>query len=104
MRMVPARIAAAVVIVVAAAGCSKPAPVAKKSYAFHGKVEAVDKNKKNLLVNGEAVEGWMGAMTMEYKVDDPAILDTLKPGDQIHATVYDDDEVLHAVEIAKSKQ
>jgi Cu/Ag efflux protein CusF len=103
--MVLPRIAAAAVFLAAAIACSRPAPVAKKSYTFHGKVEAVDKNKKNLTVDGEAVEGWMGAMTMDYKVDDPSILDKLNPGDQISATVYDEDEILHAVEIAgKPKQ
>jgi Cu/Ag efflux protein CusF len=70
-----------------------------KEYAFHGKVEAVDKNAKSLTVNGEKVEGWMDAMTMNYKVDDPSILDKLKPGDQISATVYDGDYSLHKVQI-----
>src|SRR5579862_9815553 len=76
---------------------------AKKSYTFHGKVEAVDKNAKNLRINGEKVEGWMDAMTMNYKVDDPSILDKAKPGDQITATVYDGDEVLHKVQIVPKK-
>jgi hypothetical protein len=40
-----------------------------KSYTFHGKVEAV--TDKGLTVNGEKVEGWMDAMTMTYKVDNP---------------------------------
>jgi Cu/Ag efflux protein CusF len=48
-------------------------------------------------VNGEKVEGWMDAMTMSYKVDDGAILKKVKAGDQIMATVYDDDLVLHKV-------
>jgi protein SCO1/2 len=91
---------AAVVVCLATTACSKPAPVEQKSYTFHGKVEAVDKQAKNLKVNGEKVEGWMDAMTMDYKVDDPAILDTLKPGDQITATVNDGDEKLHNVQIA----
>jgi Cu/Ag efflux protein CusF len=74
---------------------------ARKSYTFHGKVEAIDKNAKNLRINGEKVEGWMDAMTMNYKVDDPSVLDKAKPGDQITATVYDGDEVLHKVQIVK---
>lgn len=69
----------------------------KKEYTFHGKVEAVDKGAKSLRVNGEKVEGWMGAMTMDYKLDNPAILDKLKPGDRIMATVYDGDYTLHQV-------
>jgi Cu/Ag efflux protein CusF len=71
----------------------------KKEYTFHGKVEAVDKSGKTLTVNGENVPGWMGAMTMSYKVDDPSIFDRVKAGDQIMATVYDGDYSLHKVQI-----
>ena len=75
---------------------------AKKSHMFHGKVEAVNANAKSLRVNGEKVEGWMEAMTMDYKVDDPAVLQKVKAGDQIMATVYDGDMVLHKVEVMPS--
>jgi|SRR5580658_7826001 protein SCO1/2 len=102
MRMVPLWIALAICLAVTT-GCSGPAPVEKKSYTFHGKVEAVDKKAKSLTVDGENVEGWMGAMTMDYKVDDPSILDQVNPGDQIAATVYDGDETLHKVEIVGNR-
>jgi Cu/Ag efflux protein CusF len=62
-------------------------------------VEAVNKRAKSLSVNGEKVEGWMDAMTMSYTIDDPSIIDKLKPGDQIMATVYDGDYTLHKVQI-----
>src|SRR5215469_12199259 len=71
----------------------------KKSYMFHGKVEAVDADGKSLKVNGEEVKGWMAAMTMDYRVDDPAVFKKVKPGDQIMATVYDGDLVLHKVQV-----
>ena len=82
-----------------AALCLGQASSGKKEYTFHGKVEAVNKSAKSLSVNGEKVEGWMDAMTMNYKVDDPSILDKLKPGDQIMATVYDGDYTLHKVKV-----
>jgi protein SCO1/2 len=72
----------------------------KKAHTFRGKVTAVNASEKTLTVDGEEVEGWMGAMTMEYKVDDPSILKKLKAGDQITATVYDGDPVLHKVQVA----
>ena len=59
----------------------------------------VDSSAKSLTVYGEKVQGWMAAMTMDYKVDDPAILTKLKGGDQISATVYDGDYELHKVRV-----
>lgn len=76
-----------------------PAAAAKKAYTFHGKVDAVDQKAATLTVNGEEVKGWMGAMTMDYKVDNAAVLKTVKPGDAITATVYDGDLVLHKVQV-----
>jgi Cu/Ag efflux protein CusF len=38
-------------------------------------------------------------MTMMYVVDKPEVLKTIKPGDQIRATVYDGDTMLHDVKV-----
>lgn len=71
----------------------------KKQYMFHGKVESVDKGAHSMRVDGEKVEGWMNAMTMDYKVDNPSVLSKVKPGDRIMATVYDGDYTLHDVKV-----
>ena len=73
------------------------AQAGKKALTFHGKVESVSAD--GLTVNGEKVEGWMDAMTMKYKVDDPKVLKTVKPGDKITATVYEGDMSLHKVQV-----
>jgi Cu/Ag efflux protein CusF len=73
------------------------APAGKKPLTFHGKVESVSAD--GVTVNGEKVEGWMEAMTMKYKVDDPKVLKTVKPGDKITATVYEGDMSLHKVQV-----
>jgi Cu/Ag efflux protein CusF len=83
-----------------AALCLGQAPAARKSYTFHGKVVSVNRDTQRLTVNGEKVDGWMAAMTMNYRVDDPSVFAKLKPGDQITATVYDGDHVLHNVTAA----
>ena len=76
----------------------------KKAHTFKGKIEKVDAKGKTLTVNGENVEGWMGAMTMTHVVDKEAVLSTLKTGDQITATVYDGDfRMLHDVKIVPPK-
>jgi len=73
---------------------------AKKEHEFRGKIEKVDAKTKTLTVNGEKVEGWMGAMTMTYGVDKPEILTKVKAGDQITAKVYDGDfSTLHDVQL-----
>jgi Cu/Ag efflux protein CusF len=77
-------------------------PADKKSHTFHGKVEAVAAD--GITVNGDKVEGWMDAMTMKYKVDDAKVLKTVKPGDEITATVYDGDfNQLHKVQVVAKK-
>lgn len=86
-------------IVVMIAACLTYAAAEKKAHPFHGTVEAVNKSARTLKVHGEKVEGWMDAMTMDYRVDDPSILDRVKPGDQILATVFDGDYSLHSIRL-----
>jgi len=71
----------------------------KKSYVFHGTVRSVDQKTAKMNIDGEAVPGWMEAMSMAYGVDDPAVLKDIKAGDRIEATVYDGDYVLHNVKV-----
>jgi protein SCO1/2 len=80
-----------------AAAAWAQAPAGKKPLTFKGKVESVSSD--GVTVNGEKVEGWMDAMTMKYKVDDPKVLKTVKAGDQITATVYEGDMSLHKVQV-----
>ena len=80
------------VAVLATGICFGQANGGKKSYTFHGKVEAVDSKDKSLKVNGEEVKGWMAAMTMVYRLDTPHEVVRLKQGDGITATVHDRSE------------
>jgi Cu/Ag efflux protein CusF len=89
-----------VIAILAASLCFAQSTAGKKSYTFHGKVVSVDKSNKTLRIDGEKVEGWMEAMTMSYKTDDPSLVDKVKAGDLISATVYDGDYVLHNVKVA----
>ena len=77
----------------------------KKEYTFRGKVEKVDTQAKTLTVNGEKVEGWMNAMTMNYQVDKEDVLKNVKIGDQISAKVYEGDfKKLYNVQVVPPKK
>src|SRR5262245_33774311 len=77
---------------------------AKKEYVFKGKVEKIDLANKTFTVNGQKVEGWMDAMTMNYVPDKEDVLKKVKVGDEITAKVYDGDfRTLHDVQIVPAK-
>ena len=84
---------------------SKNAPnAAKKEYVFRGKVEKIDLTNKTFTVNGQKVEGWMDAMTMNYVPDKEDVLKKVKVGDEITAKVYDGDyRTLHDVQVVPPK-
>ena len=65
-------------------------------------MEAVNAGSNTIRVNGEEVKGWMAAMTMDYRVDNPAVLKKGRAGDRIMATVYDGDLTLHKVQVMPS--
>ena len=52
--------------------------VQKKVFPFHGRVEQMDRATKRLTVHNEPIEGWMGEMTMGYRVDDDAVLNCVR--------------------------
>lgn len=68
-----------------------------KSHPFKGKVTEVSKDK--VTVAHGNIEGYMGAMTMGYKVDKPEVLTKMKAGDEVEATVYDDDYTLYNIKV-----
>jgi protein SCO1/2 len=80
----------------AAAAVAQHAPNAK-SFVLKGKITDVGKDR--VTINHGAVEGYMGAMTMPYKVDKAEVLAQVKTGDQIEATVYKDDYTLYNVKV-----
>ena len=90
MKSARTRIAAVLALLFAVCLVSASAQNAgKKEHMFRGKIQQIDQKSKTLTVAGENVEGWMGAMTMVYKVDKDETFKTLKAGDQITAKVYD---------------
>lgn len=56
-----------------------------KHYPVQGRI--VSTNQAHVVLDHEAVPGFMDAMTMSYKLRDPAIITELHPGDRITATI-----------------
>jgi protein SCO1/2 len=59
----------------------------KRSFALQGQVQALEPDRKSVVVKHEEIKGFMPAMTMPYEVRDAALLANLKPGDLINATL-----------------
>ncbi len=58
-----------------------------KQYSLKGTVVSIDKPNSSMVVNGEAIPGFMDAMAMPYKVKNASELDPLAVGDSIAATI-----------------
>lgn len=70
-------------------------------YRLKGKVVSVDKQAHMLNVDGEAIPGFMSAMTMPYNVKPESELDKLAPGESITAdiVVQGDDSWLENIKV-----
>ena len=58
-----------------------------KRYRLTGRVVSIDKANQSISVDGDAIPGFMAAMTMPYQVKDTGILNRAAPGDQIKADI-----------------
>jgi len=69
----------------AAGGVESAAAAELKTFPIRGKIVSVDAAKGEVLLDHEAVPGFMDAMTMSYKLKDPGNVSELHPGDRIVA-------------------
>jgi protein SCO1/2 len=58
-----------------------------KRYPLTGRVVSVDKAGQTINIDGDAIPGFMAAMTMPYQVKDTSILDKVSPGDLIKGEI-----------------
>jgi protein SCO1/2 len=77
-----------------------------KRYQVHGTVLATDASRGEVTLDGEAIPGFMEAMTMPYKLKDPSILKELHTGDEITAVllVNDIDDRLDQIVVTRQAQ
>ena len=88
------------VLILTVAGCtsqpvaeSRPEPKSLKAeplrrYELKGQILRLDAQTKIATIKHEAIGDWMGAMTMDFPVKDPADLAKLKEGAPVNATLF----------------
>jgi len=95
-----------------AASAAAAVPVGEvKTFPIHGKVVRVDAAKGSIVLDHDAVPGFMDAMTMRYPLKDASVASELHPGDLINATLlvrktadgYEDPKLDQIVVIAQAK-
>jgi Cu/Ag efflux protein CusF len=80
------RVTVILVLALALAGCHAKTPAGKR-YPLQGEIKAIDTTSQTATIDGEKIEGWMEAMTMEYPVKPESDFQKLHVGDRIQATV-----------------
>jgi protein SCO1/2 len=74
-----------------------------KRYPLTGRVVSIDKPNQSINIDGDAIPGFMAAMTMPYQVKDASILEKVAPGDQIKAEIVIGDEGAHLEYVVATK-
>jgi Cu/Ag efflux protein CusF len=64
----------------------------EKRYELRGVVKSVDKQNRRATIKHEKVGDYMDAMTMPFLIKDEKALNTMRPGDQIKATLVVTDD------------
>jgi protein SCO1/2 len=59
----------------------------QQQYDLRGEVVGVDKDRHQVIIAHEAIEGYMEAMTMPFNVKDQWAMDSLAPGKRVQATL-----------------
>ena len=89
MAMSPNRILFCACALVFTSACQSKPEV--KRYPMTGAVVVVHADTNTLTVHNDDVPGFMTPMDMDYKVKDPKVIESLKSGDKIKATIVIED-------------
>lgn len=82
-------------------GSRPPEEGSSQTVVGEGQVVATVPNASQLVVDHEEIKGFMEAMTMGYRIDPPALLEGLKPGDKIRFTIDVQRRTITAIEKVK---
>jgi protein SCO1 len=67
--------------------CHRSNAPAAKRYPFTGRIISVSTQDQSAIIDGDAIPGFMDAMTMSYQIKPASMLSQLSPGDSIAAEV-----------------
>jgi protein SCO1/2 len=73
----------ALCLALAAAGCGKSAD--QRQYTLQGQIRSITADRTSAMIHHEEIKGFMGSMTMQYRMRDAKELDGIAPGDLITA-------------------
>jgi protein SCO1/2 len=60
---------------------------ATRSFVVHGMALKIEPNQKTIVIQHDAIPGYMAAMTMPFQVKNPSLLQGIKPGDAVSFTL-----------------
>ncbi len=78
-----------IVLILMIAGCSRQEPQETELVTFplKGRVVSLDTTAQRIMIAHEEIPNYMMAMTMPFKVKNPALMEGLVPGDSVVATL-----------------
>jgi Cu/Ag efflux protein CusF len=90
---------AAAAILLVGCGAKQQAQDQGKRYPMQGEIKSLDPESKSANINAGKIEGWMEAMTMDYKVRPDGEFAKLHVGDHIQATVVVNDTSWYVTDV-----
>ncbi len=83
-----------------AAGSAQTDPRGRRHTLF-GTVENINEFAQSLRIKQEKIAGYSEARLATYRVEDASILKKLEVGDRIVAAIYEKDDALHDIRVAR---
>ncbi len=83
----------------ASCGARQEAQDRGKRYQMQGEIKSLDPESKSANINAGKIEGWMEAMTMDYKVRPDTEFAKLHVGDHVQATVVVNDTSWYVTDV-----
>ncbi|HEU0253646.1 MAG TPA: copper-binding protein [Pyrinomonadaceae bacterium] len=66
-----------------------------------GRVVSIDEDKSGVTINHQTIEGYMPAMTMHFKAENPKVIGDVAAGERVRFTLKDTPELTRLVHIQR---